>query len=77
MAQTQKWWSRGVVIHIKSRHGVDPYFDIPMPKSMNTRQKMWFFMRNATAATLPVFMGNCHVPQPKWGYRMAKKGLRK
>jgi hypothetical protein len=25
----------GAVIHVKSRHGVDPYFDTPMPRSMN------------------------------------------
>jgi hypothetical protein len=24
----------GVVIHVKFEQGVDPYFDIPMPKSM-------------------------------------------
>jgi hypothetical protein len=26
--------SRGVVIHVKSGHGVDPYLEIPMPRSM-------------------------------------------
>jgi hypothetical protein len=31
--------SRGVVIHAKSGHGVDPYFNIPMPKSMKGWRK--------------------------------------
>jgi hypothetical protein len=26
--------SGGVVIHVKSGHGADPYFEIPMPRSM-------------------------------------------
>jgi hypothetical protein len=26
--------SEGWVIHVKSTHDVDPYFNIPMPKSM-------------------------------------------
>jgi hypothetical protein len=26
--------SGGTVVHVKSGHGVDPYFDIPMPRSM-------------------------------------------
>jgi hypothetical protein len=25
----------GVVIHTKSGHGVNPYFDLPMPESLN------------------------------------------
>jgi hypothetical protein len=31
--------SGGLVIHAKSKQGVDPYFDIPMPKSMKGWQK--------------------------------------
>jgi hypothetical protein len=27
--------SGGAIIHVKSGHGVDPYFNIPMPRSMN------------------------------------------
>jgi hypothetical protein len=54
----------GVVIHVKSGHGVDPYFDIPMPKFMNEWQKMWFFLRNIAVALLPVFTGNHPIPQP-------------
>jgi hypothetical protein len=35
-ARMQKWWfGGGVVIHFKSQHSIDPYFNIPMPKSMN------------------------------------------
>jgi hypothetical protein len=36
--------SGGMVIHIKSGHGVDPYFDIPMPKSMKGWQKKWSWL---------------------------------
>jgi hypothetical protein len=26
--------SKGMVIHVKAGHGVDPYLEIPMPRSM-------------------------------------------
>jgi hypothetical protein len=48
----------GAHIHVKSGHGIDPYFNLPMPESVNGWQKMWFFLRNATAAPLLVVMGN-------------------
>jgi hypothetical protein len=32
----------GVVVHVKSGHGVDPYFNIPMPRSMKGSQKSGF-----------------------------------
>jgi hypothetical protein len=35
----------GTIIHVKSRHGFDPYFDIPMPRSMKGWQKKWFYLR--------------------------------
>jgi hypothetical protein len=31
--------SGGEVIHVKSGHGVDPYLDIPMPRSMKGWRK--------------------------------------
>jgi hypothetical protein len=30
----------GMVIHVKSVHGIDPYFNVPMTESMNGWQKM-------------------------------------
>jgi hypothetical protein len=63
----------GVVLHVKSRHGIDPYFDLPIPKSVNEWQKIWFSLRNDAATLLPIFMGNCPVPQPNWGHGLAKK----
>jgi hypothetical protein len=57
----------GVHIHVKFRHGVDLYFDLPMLESMNGWQKIWFFLRNDVAAPLLVFTGNCHIPNPTGG----------
>jgi hypothetical protein len=54
----------GTVIHVMSGHGVNPYFDLPMPESLNGWQKIWFFLRNDGTIALPVFTGNCPVPQP-------------
>jgi hypothetical protein len=34
--------SEGMVIHVKSRHGVNPYFDIPMPILMKGVAKNGF-----------------------------------
>jgi hypothetical protein len=54
----------GVVIHVKSGHGVDPYFDLPMSESMDGCQKIWFFLRNDATMPLPMFTSNRPVPQP-------------
>jgi hypothetical protein len=62
-------------IHAKSGHGVDPYFDLPMPESPNGWQKIWFFFRDDAAMPLPVFTSNHPIPQPNWGYRVAKRDL--
>jgi hypothetical protein len=64
-------------IHIKSGYDVDPYFDLPISESVHGRQKMWFFLRNDGTVPLPVFTGNRPIPQPNWGYRVAKNDLRK
>jgi hypothetical protein len=53
-----------MVIHIKSGHGIDTYFDIPMPRSMNEWWKKWFYLGNDVAALLPMFTGNHLIPQP-------------
>jgi hypothetical protein len=34
--------SEGTVIHVKFEHGANPYFDIPMPRSMKRWQKSGF-----------------------------------
>jgi hypothetical protein len=54
----------GLVIHVKSGNGVDPYFDLSMPESTNMWQKIWFFLRNDSTMPLPMFTGNRPVPQP-------------
>jgi hypothetical protein len=65
----------GVDIYVKSRHGVDPYFDLPMSESTDGWQNVWFFLRNDTDVPLPVFTGSHLVPQPNWGYRVARRDL--
>jgi hypothetical protein len=63
----------GVDIHIKSGHGVNPYFDLRKPESPHWWRKMWFIMRNDVATPLPMFTGNRPIPQPNWGYGVIKK----
>jgi hypothetical protein len=60
-----------VDIYIRSRHGVDPYFHLPMSRSTNEWWRVWFFLRNDVDASLPAFMGNRPTPQSNWGYRVA------
>jgi hypothetical protein len=38
--------SRGTVIHVKSGLGVDPYLEIPMPRSIKGWRKKWFYLKN-------------------------------
>jgi hypothetical protein len=54
----------GVDIYVKSGHGVDPYFYLPMSKSMDGWWKVWFFLRNDTDTLHPMFMGSHSIPQP-------------
>jgi hypothetical protein len=54
--------SGGAVIHVKSGHGLDPYFNIPMPRSMKGWQKKWFYMRNTDSAPLPTISGCAPFP---------------
>jgi hypothetical protein len=59
--------SRGAVIHVKSKHIVNPYFDIPMTRLMKGWWKKWFYLRNDTSMPLLAFTGSCPVPLPSWG----------
>jgi hypothetical protein len=74
---TEQTISGGVVIHVKSRHGVNPYFDIPLPRSMKGWRNKWFYLRNDADGPLPIFTSNRLVPLPTWGYGMARKDLDK
>jgi hypothetical protein len=67
----------GVDIYVKSWHVFDPYFHLPMFGSTDRWGKVWFFLRNDVDASLPVFMGSCPVPQPNWGYGVARRDLRR
>jgi hypothetical protein len=67
----------GAVIHVKSRHEVDPYFNIPMPRLMKGWRKKWFYLMNDTSAPLPVFTGSCPIPLPSWGDGVARMDLGK
>jgi hypothetical protein len=59
--------SRGTIVHVKYRHGVDPYFDIPMPTSTKGWRKKWFYLRNDASALLPAFTGCRPVPLSSLG----------
>jgi hypothetical protein len=67
----------GAIIHVKSRNGVGPYFNLPMPRSMKGWQKKWFYLRNNVSALLPTFTSNCPIPLPNWGYGVVRKDLDK
>jgi hypothetical protein len=59
--------SGGMVIHVKLGHGVDPYLEIPLPRSMKGWRKRWFFLKNDDSAPLPTFSGGRPVPLTSWG----------
>jgi hypothetical protein len=69
--------SRGSVLHVKSRHGVDLYFDILMPKSMKGWWKKWFYLRNDASTLHPAFTYSCPIPLPSWGNGVARRDLSK
>jgi hypothetical protein len=69
--------SRGVVIHVKSGHGVEPYLKIPMPQSMKGCWKKWFYLRNDASTSLPMFIGSRPVLLPSYGDGVAWKDLSK
>jgi hypothetical protein len=65
----------GVDIYVKSGHGVNPYFHLPMSRSTDGWWRGWLFLRNDADVPLPVFMGSHPVPQPNWAYRVARRDL--
>jgi hypothetical protein len=69
--------SSGAIIHVKSGHGVDPYLEIPMSRSMKGWRKKWFYLKNDDSALLPVFIGGCLVPLTSWGEGVVGKDLSK
>jgi hypothetical protein len=69
--------SGGVIIHVKAGHRVDPYLEIPMPRSMKGWRKKWFYLRNDAFAPPPAFTNGHPVPLPSWGGGVAKKDLDK
>jgi hypothetical protein len=40
-------------------------------------QREWFFLHNNVDTLLPMFMGNRPVPQPSWGYGVARRDTHK
>jgi hypothetical protein len=66
-----------VDLFVRSGPRVDPYFRLLMSDSMVRWQNVWFFMRNDADTLLPLFMGSHPIPQPKWGYGVAKKDRRR
>jgi hypothetical protein len=69
--------SRAAILHVRSGHGVDPYFDLPMPRSIKGWRNNWFYLRNNVSTSLPVFIGHCLVPLPSCGDGEARKDLGK
>jgi hypothetical protein len=67
----------GMDIYVKYGHSVDPYFHLPMLGSMDRWWKVWFFLRNDADTPLPMFTVSRPVPQPNWGYGVAKRDLRR
>jgi hypothetical protein len=67
--------SGGAIIHVNSGHGVDPYFNILIPKSMKWWQKKWFYLRNDASTSLPTFIGSCPIPLPSYGDGVARRDL--
>jgi hypothetical protein len=66
-----------VDIFLRSGYGVDPYFQLLTYGPPGGWLKVWFFLRNNTDASLPIFMGSHPVPRPYWGYGVAQRDLRR
>jgi hypothetical protein len=69
--------SESLVIHVKTGHGVDPYLEVPMSRSMMGWWKKWFYLRNDASAPLPAFIGARPILLPSWGEEVARKHLGK
>jgi hypothetical protein len=65
-----------MVIHVKSRHGFDPYFDIPMHRLMKGWRKKWFYLNNDAFTSLPALTGSHPIPLPSWGGWSGQEGPR-
>jgi hypothetical protein len=64
-----------VDIFVRSGPRADPYFHLPLSDPSIVWWKVWFYLRNVADASLPVFMVSRPVPEPKWGYGVARKDL--
>jgi hypothetical protein len=64
--------SGDAVIHVKSRHGVDRYLEILMPRSMKGWRKKWFYLKNDASALLAMFTGGRPIPLSTWGDGVAR-----
>jgi hypothetical protein len=43
----------GVDIYVRCRHKVDPYFHLPMPRSLDGWRRVWFFLMNDVDVATP------------------------
>jgi hypothetical protein len=66
-----------VDLFIRSGSGVDPYFRLLMSDPQVGWKKVWFFLMNDIDALHPVVTCSCPVPQPKWGYGVAQRDIRR
>jgi hypothetical protein len=65
----------GADIYLKSWHGVSRYFHLTVFESTGRWWKVWFHLRNHINVSLPMFTGNHPIPQPNWGYGVARRDL--
>jgi hypothetical protein len=66
-----------VDIFVRSGSGIDSYFHFSMSDPLVGWRKVWFFLSYDTDVPLPMFMGCCLIPQPKWGYDVAQQHTRR
>jgi hypothetical protein len=66
-----------MIIHVNKGHGVDPYLESPMLRSMKRCWRKCFYLRNDVSALLPMITGGHPVPLPSWGDGRARKDLSK
>jgi hypothetical protein len=48
---------------------------IPMPDPSVGWRREWFLLWNNADAPLPIFMGDCPIPHPNWGFGVARADL--
>jgi hypothetical protein len=63
-----------VDIFVRSRPGVDPYFNLSMSDPPVRWQEVWFFLRKNANAPLPVFTGCHNHPPIQMGVLRGPKG---